>query len=482
MSHQAIDPLIVFVSLLPHNFPDKDLYQLFSPYGEIESAHVMVNAKTGIRQRFGFVKFKRAEDASSAVAKTHGLRIGSDDLVVRHANLIKEKQSYPPIKTVRVVGLLSNAIETSITALFSRHGQVVQMRLLPDFTAKAPVSKLAYIRFATLDSATAAVNHFACFPHTEFGSLRVEYAKTELYEKPQEPRTENSSPDFVLSLNETSPHPDEHKSLSLHSQKLKLTKHAAIPSDTTETDTKAQPERQSLFLSTSPPPHVNTTPSPSQKSLPKHTFPVSPKNDRTRGVFPEKKTIMPETTLSITAELSKPKMQLKQSNFPLSVTDNHNHPHPPTRMPHSSTLSSSSSNQTFTGSSSTFTSNMSTFLADVSYSTEYESDLDHDTSHHHARHTLNHLDNPRASSLASDNVENSRTVLSDENRRKRPSDVETDIQFLKSELDKMKRREDMFQHEIEKLQATVQKQQGTIDTLLGLYSMFTTITDPNGDS
>ncbi|KAK2960727.1 putative RNA recognition domain containing protein [Blattamonas nauphoetae] len=186
MSNKAIDPLNVFVSLLPLNFPDSELYNLFSKCGTVESAHVMINAKTGVRQRYGFVKFKTAEDASRAIAQLDGFRVENDELVVRHANTMKERATYPPIKTIRVVGINQASGEVPLTNLFSKFGKVVQIRILPDYTAKPPAAKLAYLRFATIAASKAAVSHFSNGQQTECGNLTVEFAKTDLHEKTED--------------------------------------------------------------------------------------------------------------------------------------------------------------------------------------------------------------------------------------------------------------------------------------------------------
>ncbi|KAK2950054.1 putative RNA recognition domain containing protein [Blattamonas nauphoetae] len=183
MSIQPIDSFNIFVSLLPLNFQDEELLGLFSQFGSVESAHVMINAKTGLRQRYGFVKFHRNEDAAQAIQCLNGFRFGQDELVVRYANAMKEKPSYAPIRTVRVVGIHPNVNEAQLSLLFGQFGEIQQIRLLPDYTAKPTTAQLAYIRFSEISSSKLSVEHFQRSSYSECGILGVEFAKTDLHEK-----------------------------------------------------------------------------------------------------------------------------------------------------------------------------------------------------------------------------------------------------------------------------------------------------------
>lgn len=47
----------VFVSYLPEDITDDSLRALFAPYGNVESARVMVDFNTRASKGFGFVKY-----------------------------------------------------------------------------------------------------------------------------------------------------------------------------------------------------------------------------------------------------------------------------------------------------------------------------------------------------------------------------------------------------------------------------------------
>jgi RNA recognition motif-containing protein len=47
------------VKNLVSSFSDKDLYDMFSKFGEIESSKVIIDLKTGFSRGYGFVKFDK---------------------------------------------------------------------------------------------------------------------------------------------------------------------------------------------------------------------------------------------------------------------------------------------------------------------------------------------------------------------------------------------------------------------------------------
>jgi cold-inducible RNA-binding protein len=62
----------VFVGGLAWATNDDSLRQAFEPYGEIESAQVVIHRDTGKSKGFGFVVFATKDDAEAAIAKMNG--------------------------------------------------------------------------------------------------------------------------------------------------------------------------------------------------------------------------------------------------------------------------------------------------------------------------------------------------------------------------------------------------------------------------
>eukprot|EP00029_Vermamoeba_vermiformis_P012118 TRINITY_DN6931_c1_g1_i1.p1 TRINITY_DN6931_c1_g1~~TRINITY_DN6931_c1_g1_i1.p1 ORF type:complete len:157 (-),score=46.33 TRINITY_DN6931_c1_g1_i1:242-691(-) len=62
----------VFVGGLAWATNDDSLRQAFEPYGEVESAQVVIHRDTGKSKGFGFVVFANKDDAEAAIAKLNG--------------------------------------------------------------------------------------------------------------------------------------------------------------------------------------------------------------------------------------------------------------------------------------------------------------------------------------------------------------------------------------------------------------------------
>lgn len=73
----------VFIFGLPDNYQDRDLQQLFSPFGAMASATVNLDRVTGLSKGFGFVSYHNADDAAKAIQTLDGLQMGPKRLVVR---------------------------------------------------------------------------------------------------------------------------------------------------------------------------------------------------------------------------------------------------------------------------------------------------------------------------------------------------------------------------------------------------------------
>jgi CUG-BP- and ETR3-like factor len=65
----------LFVFHIPNTMTNQDLYHLFSQYGNILSATIKTEAKTGRGRGFGFVNYDSAEAASRAIHHLNGASV-----------------------------------------------------------------------------------------------------------------------------------------------------------------------------------------------------------------------------------------------------------------------------------------------------------------------------------------------------------------------------------------------------------------------
>lgn len=74
----------VYVGNLPWSITDADLQDLFTPYGKVDSAQVVMDRESGRSRGFGFVELA-TEAARQAIAKLNGHEIESRALRVNEA-------------------------------------------------------------------------------------------------------------------------------------------------------------------------------------------------------------------------------------------------------------------------------------------------------------------------------------------------------------------------------------------------------------
>ncbi len=75
----------IYVGNLPFSVDDAKLMELFSPYGEIEEATIIINKFSNRSQGFGIVTFMNDEDAKKAIAEMHEKEVEGRKIVVNEA-------------------------------------------------------------------------------------------------------------------------------------------------------------------------------------------------------------------------------------------------------------------------------------------------------------------------------------------------------------------------------------------------------------
>jgi RNA recognition motif-containing protein len=75
----------LYVGNLPYSFSNDDLQRLFEPYGEVESAAIIMDRDSGRSKGFGFVEMTSREEAEAAIEGLNGMAVGDRDLTVNEA-------------------------------------------------------------------------------------------------------------------------------------------------------------------------------------------------------------------------------------------------------------------------------------------------------------------------------------------------------------------------------------------------------------
>lgn len=75
----------IYVGNLPYDTTNDDLAQLFSPYGQIGDATVVMDRDSGRSKGFGFVDMQDDASARQAIANLNGRSIGDRTLNVNEA-------------------------------------------------------------------------------------------------------------------------------------------------------------------------------------------------------------------------------------------------------------------------------------------------------------------------------------------------------------------------------------------------------------
>ena len=81
----------IFVAKLSFNTRDQDLLQAFEPFGEVKSAHVIIDKETGRSKGFGFVEMEDDNEAKNAIQQLNGTDLDGFQIVVNEARPREER-------------------------------------------------------------------------------------------------------------------------------------------------------------------------------------------------------------------------------------------------------------------------------------------------------------------------------------------------------------------------------------------------------
>lgn len=81
----------LFVGGLPFAMRDQDLFDLFSQYGTVESANVIMDRATNRSKGFGFVEMSTPEEAQKAIEALNDSEVDGRKIVVNVARPREER-------------------------------------------------------------------------------------------------------------------------------------------------------------------------------------------------------------------------------------------------------------------------------------------------------------------------------------------------------------------------------------------------------
>ncbi|GAB4275080.1 MAG: RNA-binding protein [Candidatus Rifleibacteriota bacterium] len=85
----------LYVGNLPYSVRDAELEEIFSPFGEVISANVIIERDTNRSKGFGFVEMASAEDAQEAISQLNGKEYNGRGLKVNEAKPREDRPRRP---------------------------------------------------------------------------------------------------------------------------------------------------------------------------------------------------------------------------------------------------------------------------------------------------------------------------------------------------------------------------------------------------
>ncbi|KAH3744244.1 Nucleolysin TIAR [Pelomyxa schiedti] len=151
----------LFVGGLASDIDDQGLYNSFIKFGSLSDARVMWDQSSGRSRGYGFVAYRKREDAEQALATMNGERLGSRQVRVNWANQRANlegasdlesvlNQAHPSNTTVYVGNVSAESSEQVLRTHFSEFGSIEEIRMQKD-------KGFAFVRFQSHDMAARAI-------------------------------------------------------------------------------------------------------------------------------------------------------------------------------------------------------------------------------------------------------------------------------------------------------------------------------------
>jgi RNA recognition motif-containing protein len=85
----------LYVGNLPYSVRDAELEEMFTPFGEVVSANVIIERDTNRSKGFGFVEMASTEDAQEAISQLNGKEYNGRGLKVNEAKPREDRPRRP---------------------------------------------------------------------------------------------------------------------------------------------------------------------------------------------------------------------------------------------------------------------------------------------------------------------------------------------------------------------------------------------------
>lgn len=69
----------------------KELIELFTLYGTVQSCDIVIDKQTGLSKGFGFIKMLNDKEANAAITSLHGKKVDGNKIRVKVSNKTKEE-------------------------------------------------------------------------------------------------------------------------------------------------------------------------------------------------------------------------------------------------------------------------------------------------------------------------------------------------------------------------------------------------------
>jgi len=90
----------IYIANISYNATEQDINDLFSEYGEVESAKIITDRVTGQSRGFGFIEMETEEDAKRAISDLNGTPFMGKELSVSEARPQQSKRDLKkPLQT-----------------------------------------------------------------------------------------------------------------------------------------------------------------------------------------------------------------------------------------------------------------------------------------------------------------------------------------------------------------------------------------------
>eukprot|EP01097_Dermamoeba_algensis_P003849 TRINITY_DN260_c0_g1_i1.p1 TRINITY_DN260_c0_g1~~TRINITY_DN260_c0_g1_i1.p1 ORF type:complete len:349 (-),score=51.87 TRINITY_DN260_c0_g1_i1:368-1414(-) len=155
----------IFVGDLSPDIDDQGLFKAFGAFGSISDARVMWDQTTGKSRGYGFVAFKKKEDAEHAMTTMNGEWLGSRAIRCNWANQKMSASDNSPLDfesvisstssnntTVYVGNLTSDVTEHLLRSIFLEYGYIEEIRI-----QTASEKTFAFVKYSSHDQAAKAI-------------------------------------------------------------------------------------------------------------------------------------------------------------------------------------------------------------------------------------------------------------------------------------------------------------------------------------